>query len=322
MTGFLVLLLTWAQFSQRVIPSFIHWQFSNIKVEKFAIGRQSFIFPDWLTLEDVRGAFLTSNVRYEAQLKSIVLAGKKIFSSAGRRISLKIRDARLSSEMMDVAGLDVEGELTNQPLARGIFSIKAVHWLGYAASDINGEFITDQQKIVIQPLKAGIYGGDVDAEIVLEYPKNVAYSIKAKFAQVDTKQLEMINASFFSNMKGKIDGDLEFRGDSSGINNIQGSLWSSQGGEIKAVLLKPLLDYLPQSTQKKDLDLLIKEQKNIPLDTAVFKIISWEDEKIKTRIDLESKKFNLDIGVPLDVNIEGGVKNLLKFQEQLFIQGR
>ena len=90
--------------------------------------------------------------------------------------------------------------------------------------------------------------------------------------------------------------------------------------QIKATLIKPLLDYIPQSRQKKDLELLFKNKGNIPLEMAEIVLLSVTDEAVKTRIELKSRKFNLDISVDLDFNIAGGIQNILNLQKQYFLK--
>ena len=258
--------------TSRIVPFLINRQFKDIKINGLSIAQQRFIFPDRLELKDI-----------------------------------KMKASR-SGEPVVIEDDDVEIDLS---ALSGSFFVSQGQYSNYKATDIKGVFNKSGLKFTIAPLTAKLYGGTIAAEIVLAYSKDFPYSINLKAKEIGMLELEEINQAVFSNMKGKADADLHIVGTAGGITNVSGSVWSPKNAQIKAVLLKPLLDYIPQSTQKKELDLLIKEQGNIPLETAVLKIENYEDEKLSTRVDLKSEKFNLDIGVKLDLNIEGGMKNLM-----------
>ncbi|OGX07044.1 MAG: hypothetical protein A2Z88_03050 [Omnitrophica WOR_2 bacterium GWA2_47_8] len=258
--------------TSRIVPFLINRQFKDIKINGLSIAQQRFIFPDRLELKDI-----------------------------------KMKASR-SGEPVVIEDADVEIDLS---ALSGSFFVSQGQYSNYKATDIKGVFNKSGLKFTIAPLTAKLYGGTIAAEIVLAYSKDFPYSINLKAKEIGMLELEEINQAVFSNMKGKADADLHIVGTAGGITNVSGSVWSPKNAQIKAVLLKPLLDYIPQSTQKKELDLLIKEQGNIPLETAVLKIENYEDEKLATRVDLKSEKFNLDIGVKLDLNIEGGMKNLM-----------
>jgi len=68
---------------------------------------------------------------------------------------------------------------------------------------------------------------------------------------------------------------------------------------------------VPNSTQRKELELLINEKRKIPLDTTAFTVKNTDSETVAATIQLVSRQFNLNINLTIDFRIEGGIMNLL-----------
>jgi len=320
--GFAVTVLVCPWVSKRFIPVFVHAAFGNVRIKDLDIARQTFRYPDRLMFKNVKGVVVLDDTPYTISLPAATITGQRLFSSSARKAGLNIRKADISSPVMSARGVDAEvssiGLFSESSPANGVFTIENIQSLGYALTDARGAFAAAPGRLTISPFEGKLYGGQGKADVLVTFEPEPAYVVKAQISGVDIKMLEEVNPAVFSNMKGTVAGDIAVNGDSRGIRGASGSLWSGPGAEVKAFLLKPLLDYIPQSTQKKELERLIATAGNISLDTATLAIKDLTDERISTKINLKSKKFNLDIGLALDLNIEGGLNNLLKLQEQFF----
>jgi len=323
-SGFI--LLNSSGFTQRVAPYFIHKHFKDVKINNLTIEKQNFNLPSQLKFENIKAQIIIKNDRYDLDTGSVVLSGSNLFSLTPKKYYVHIKDLNLSSELIKfkkaAIALESSGRSADANAINGNFFVSAVQYLDYRAKNISGNLRMDLVKLMMRNVQAQAYGGRLGGEIVLEYQQDLTYSIKVNIKQVELKKLEQANAALFSQVKGKVDGRVDIRGKLNGKNNISGTIWYVEGGEIKATLLKPLLEYIPQSAKIDKLNTLINENGYIPLDAALVRIESLQDKKFSAEIDFESKEYNLDVDLSLDFNIEGGLTNLIKLQKHYLLQKR
>jgi len=317
-----LILLNSAGITERLVPALLQRQWPDIKVYQLSIGRQSYHFPATLKFENIQARMNVGKDRYDIDDGSMDLTGENLFRSW--LVQIKMRQAASAFLKVRTVTLRLQAPPGGEgpALANGAFSVLGMDYLNYQAQDISGDITFDENKLTIENLKAGLYGGRAEGKIVMEYQPALSYSITTKLIEVDVKRLEKANPAVFSHLKAKVSGDFRMARNVEGKTQISGTFFSVGKGEIKASLLKPLLDYLPQSTQKKQLKELLKTEGDVPLDTAIFTFDMPDDEKIVTTIGLKSKEFNLDVSLNLDFNVEGGIHNLMKLHERYFLQKR
>ena len=57
---------------------------------------------------------------------------------------------------------------------------------------------------------------------------------------------------------------------------------------------------------------------DIPFEKGTLQLKDLDEETLATEIDLESKAFNLDFNVGLDLHVEGGLKQLFGYYSKIF----
>ena len=122
-----------------------------------------------------------------------------------------------------------------------------------------------------------------------------------------------IQSDVFSQIDGKLNGNFILEGKKDKIRSLKADLDIPKGGTLKASLLSFIMAYLPQSTQKKELEALMGSEGHIPFEKGFLLVRSLNDETLAAEIGLKSEKFNLDIDVTVDINLEGGLQNLLGY---------
>lgn len=316
-------LLNSRAFSEKIIPKLLAGNTGPAIVSDVKITRQAFRLSGLLTLSGVSFKVKTEEDIFLVSLDLAEIKASKLFSREKARVFIAMNGLGVDSKTFNLGGGKTNIQLMRAgAMDRGEFTAKKLNYLGFELANITGEISSEEPALNIQEVNADFYGGRLGAEILLENDAELNYSVKITLKGVDIKKLEQANKALFSNAKGIVDGDVEVSGNIKEGYKASGKIDSVSDMEVKAVLLKPLLDYIPQSQQKKELDLLLKQQGNIPLEAAEIILLNVTDDMIKTRVELKSKKFNLDIGSNLDFNIEGGFQNLINLQKRYFLKKR
>ncbi len=183
----------------------------------------------------------------------------------------------------------------------------------YELTQISGELQGKDPGIQIDEIEGYLYSGQLKGKFSLDYREGITYIIELAMTDVNLQQLEKIEPDFFSQVRGIINGQIQVKGDLRKIQYLEGRIQTKGGGHLKANILRPLLDVLPQSTQRKDLAQLINFNGDVPLENVQIDFKSLTEEQLQSRFYLVSQRFNLDADITVDLNIEGGLKSLLSY---------
>ncbi len=276
--------------------------------------------PRWnenvLTFDKISGWIVQQHQTYHLQVKQIHVEGLKSFLSRST-VRIDLKAARMSVDSASMNGIIQDFNLTSDFERRGVsdkipfsFHLSGLNFNEYNCSALKGDGSLGHQKITIKDFQADCYDGKITAQLSWSYVNRQAFQMEVDFQDVDLRELEKINRNVFDKIHGRIAGKLMAKGDKNGTAEFESTINLLSGGEIQAALLEPLLPYIPQSVQRKDLEGLIKNKGRVPVEKAVIQLKRVADEKLSSTVNLESKKMNLNSNVTLDINVEGGVKNL------------
>ena len=155
----------------------------------------------------------------------------------------------------------------------------------------------------------------MESEISLEYAPKISYSITIKIKDAESGLLKEANPAVFSQMTGKMTGFIRLAGRPEGIDRLEGSFDMTGGGTLQASVLGFLIPHLPESQQKKQLESLVRSNGNIPFEKGTLTLKNLDRETLSSQIGLESKSFNLDLDVGLDIHVDGGLNQLLNLMK-------
>ncbi len=314
--SFLYFLFNSPQLLESNLPRWLNPRLPEIVIQELSIGRQSFSFPCYFHFKDIESQILQGSQKFQVRIREVDLHGLEIFT-AQRRMLLQLQGVDVQSDLLALreGQLSVDARFTDRNIKtlQGNFKSFGLNLANYVFTDLKAGLSGDKNTIMFNDFSTDFYDGQIKGQISLDYARDIAYSITMELTKIDLRQLQKVNPEFFSKVRGRVHGFVNAKGDRQGINALEASFDAPEGGEIKASLLQYLVAYIPQIPQRKDLEKLIKTNGQVPLERADVVIKSISDEKISSKIQLESRKFNLGINMTVDTNIEGGLKNLLKY---------
>ena len=223
-----------------------------------------------------------------------------------------MKGGAIKASSFQAEGLNVE--LVSESIDKwvGEASIENAQSNGFKVYDINAKMVITSQEAVISGINADSYKGKIAGNAYVYFVPTVRYVADVKLEGLDTAEMESVNLSLFSQVRGRIYGTIDIEGPAGELENISMDMRINEDGELQAKALEPLLTYIPKSTQKETLEAVIKRDGRIRVNNAHMKLANQDLETVSLNIKLQSKDFNLDVNVTIDIIIEGGMQNLLK----------
>ncbi|HSV43856.1 MAG TPA: hypothetical protein VLJ10_04810, partial [Candidatus Bathyarchaeia archaeon] len=127
-----------------------------------------------------------------------------------------------------------------------------------------------------------------------------------------------VNAVLFSQLGDRISGAIEVQGLMSGVEHGHLDIGLNKDGEIQAALLEPLLAYIPNSVQKKNIEAAIQKNRRVHVNSAALTLVDRDPETVSVDIRLKSAELSLDVNMVVDIIIEGGIQGLWQFFPSIF----
>lgn len=285
---------------------------STVKVQQVHIDQLQWSFFRSLFISNLHIDCTLKNETYKLKVTDFSLKG---FNGLllKKPIHLSIKDLDVDSKVITIWGANLDGDLSTNyfsyELLTAFVLIPKLKWKNYVVNNLKGDINDIKGRISFANLQGKFYSGEVILNGWYQYEKPLSYHVQSRLTGVDTALLSEINPAF-EQLTAVISGDIQFEdADTKGIS-IQANLNAPLGGFMKASLLQFLARYIPQRQQIED---LVKHNQQIALNKAQIKIMSLSPEKISSNIKLLSTSINLDMNVKFDINIEGGLNNLLEY---------
>jgi len=319
---FLLTVLFYPKAMQNVLIFSANKFLKDVAVRDLVIAHQVCNLPRQFTFKDVSLTLEQGQEAYAMSFKTIRISEiPNIFS--GKKAVLEVKGGAVKSSSFQAEGIDVA--LVSETIEKwaGQASVKNAQSNGFKAYDINADVAITSEQAVILDINGDSYKGKVTGRAHVYFVPTVHYTADVALQGLDTAEMEGVNSSLFSQVRGRIYGTIEVLGPAGGLDNIKMDIRINEDGEIQAKLLEPLLAYIPKSTQKENLEMVIKNNGRIRVDNAQMKLSNQDPETVSMDIRIQSDYLNLDVNVTVDVIIEGGMQGLLKNFNQfsLFMKG-
>ena len=300
---------------EKVIPKMIRSQINTIDVQSFKMKNQKIALTGQISLENIALSLKSGEDMYHVDVQGIYIDPNLWLSSSPQKIQLNVKGLNVKSALINFSKADLELSLfynqNSLESLTGVFAMNSGDIHKYRWDSLKINIMGDSKHIILDKLLAQFYEGTMEGKINLEYRPSLIYDIDIHFDQVNLGALKQANEAIFSKLRGKARGEISIKANPQQIELLKVSVDVPKDAQIKASLLKPFIAHIPPSTQRKDLDLLIKLDGSVALDKALMTMESVNKEKLKTHLVLESKRFNFNFDMGADIGIEGGLKQLL-----------
>ena len=297
------------------VRTILNFSSPEIKLTSLSWKQQTIRWPVKIALEDIVWTWKRDGLKEDFSLELFDLQRQH---TAAQQWRVTVKNLDMQSEENTVQDLDVSvsADFAKNQIARlkGDMSISKVSYNRFKISDVRSRIEGKNGEIRLIDFFADCYEGKMRGEILLDYKDKLSYIIQSELTDVDISELRDLSESFFSQIQGRVNGNVKVSGNSQEVVSINGFFDMTSGGMIKAVLLSQIVAYLPQSVQRKELEELIAANGQVPLDKAAVSFQNMDRSQLKTDIDLESQKLNLDINLVIDINLDTDFAKLMNYR--------
>jgi len=308
---------------QNVLMSSTNKFLEGMTVRDLVIKNQVCDLPRKFTFEDVSLKLEQGEETYAMSFRAVQISEVMSLICSGKGAVLQLKDGSVKASTFRLDGLDVKIVSKSMQKWGGGVSVKEAESNGFQVRDIDAKTVITSKDAAISGINGDSYKGKVMGNAHVYFMPSVRYVADVKFEGLDTAEMEDVNLSLFSQVRGRIYGAIEVQGHAGGLENIHMNVGLNEDGEIQAKALEPLLAYIPKSIQKENIKAAIKDNRRIPVNKAQVKLADQGSETISADIQLKSDDLNLDVNVTVDIIIEGGLKSLLNYSSQIsqFMKG-
>ncbi len=286
------------------------FQLRDLSFKKFTIDPAGSV-----VIKDVRFSFVFTRQKgqewhgqipavYLDNLRSLAKSSKIIVSV--ERADVATREVRLKNVSLEMTLLLIGAKWNVSSASMRADSFAAP---GIALSSLEASFSGNDSLMVVDSWRARWAQGELKGRLTVT-PRD--YTIHADITQVELGEVA-------PGMRGRIDGnaDIEVRNADNAVTALDGHFDAPQGAQIPAAFLRPILSYIPPSTQRDILEKLIAAGTDVLFDHANARLKSLRSDSLNLLIEMDSEGLNLDLVVTIDLNVEGGLKSLLERLPQL-----
>lgn len=312
--GVLLLNTTWI--SSASIPHSLATYFPGLKLESFKVGRQIFIPPNSLQLNNISLTVEQSGTKYEIMINQAAVDDMLSYLKLQKQMTLSLKGASVRWDMGAVDNLNAKFLVDFQPKRKmnvdGILAGKSLQVGRYLLKEFTTRLRGTEKKFQLFEFAAKGYGGTFRGQFDLELAPQSNYIFWLEFSGLSGAGLTVLDESLFGGVHGEIAGTLRLLGQDRQITLLAVSLTMPKGGTLDGALMRHLAEkYADEQQRAKILGGLESSPSQFPVDKAALNLHSTSEFRSECSFQLESKSNDLFLIRSVNLNLEKGFKHFL-----------
>jgi hypothetical protein len=300
---------------ERFLAYSVERDYPFIQVESLTIAEHRLGRDGSFDIDELKGRSFVDGAETKVNIKRIRIADVRTLFDPQKETQYQIEGIDVVRDDVALNGgrarLTYKGTKERWRLHGEVF-IASVKAAGQSFKETTFGLEANEKELSLKGARLMLPEGAVTGDFTLSMSEFSPYTLTLELSRVPSKFISLESFNMENQLRGLINGRLNLKGDARRIVHIDAQMEAPHGMYMNAQLLGLLLNYIPQSTQKKQIEALIKEGKNIYIDKFKLDIINDNSDLMKTSFDLESVEYNLDVKLGVDINVEGGMMALIK----------
>ncbi len=309
-----------ATFTELVLPPVANYFVKDIRITKLTVAQQTF---------SLKGAFTVDSllIKIKDQTGEIALAFDKVQIASvydllriGRLVSINASGGTFMATDLVIDAIQFHGAAAhtsdNKYTLNGDVSIAKVDAQKLIVTNMTGHLEGVLPEITISNIMAQCYNGSLNVAVIAKPEEKGYLEISLTLDNIDIYEAGKDRPDLFNQVNGIADISALVKANTGGITDVQAEMVMVEKSKVNASLLQYLLNYIPPSAERTELELSIKEKKKITVDKAAVKVTDFDSEKISLLVQLSSKRINLDLNLTLDLIVEGGLMKLFMLTDK------
>ena len=287
----------------------------GVVVKGVHIDRQRFSLPGHLELEGVKLGLEVNSKPFLFEAQQVSVTGLQSIFSAERRILVNAEGILARYDAGEAHEARVELAVARDGVI-GSVMVPALRWDKLRVQDVFGFLVVNSSGVELRAMKFQMCGGNVTGKVIVHSGEKMQYAAEFAVEDFDVAQLVDVNAQIAAQLDGRVTGSVAWQGGDGTLDALDTDLGMPAGGKMSASLLAALTQYLPQSREKKRLELLIKKGGKLPMELFALTMKSVQARKLTGEIRLRSREINLELNLTQEINTDGTLASLWAYWQR------
>lgn len=305
----------------KLIRGVVAHQAKNIQLTDLKIKDQYFYFPGKIVLKDVSCTARINGRVLTMTAPEIQAVGLETLLLSKKAVAFYVTGAEVSFVPLQLLNMDVSLTMLRRDdglfMVEGPVRIRSVRFDKAELEDVLFQLVGDASSLEARDINARLYGGTVQGSSRIEL-SGMAYTASLNIDDVETARAAAWNVAFSDQLAGRLSGHVVLTGKAEVLDEITTDWRMLDGSSVNASLLSALTQYIPQSREKKRLEVLINAGGKLPVQLFSFAVKTITSRRLLGEIHLKSRDVNLEINITNDINTDGTLTSLLGYWQTYF----
>jgi len=306
--------------AQHFISSAIQKNLKGYTLEVFTIGRQQFLDGHRLVWTDVQCRIKSKETFYHIAASKIESQGFKALWDPALALKISAENVALKSPNIEAQPgmLTARFFFKNRKLDRfeGEVTVPHLEAYRYKLDQVSTSIDGTLKTMALRDLKANSYQGRIFGDILLDWQKDLPYSINVHFDSLDLRPMKELSPAI-GQVEGIVSGSITIAGNTTNFNTLDLKANVTKEGRVNASLLKFVTPYIPRTQESVALDGMMKRGEKIPIEIAAMELRSIDTHKLSGFVKLYIGTLNLDLNLPIDILYDGNLISLIEWYRKL-----
>ncbi|GEM_PF-5832917 len=304
-------------FVEKILTNVLKKNLKEYTLDELSIGSQRFSYPGRLIFSNVVLRIHSQDDHYRLSIFELGWEGLNNFLISDAVLPIYAKEMSLESSQIQAKTGTINGVVYfyGWGLAHfegGIY-FQDLTAYKYQLNNLSSIFTGDVKHIEFRRLETDAYKGKISSRILLDWGKDVPYSIKAWFKNLDLSAMKDVDPAFYGQMDGIINASVSIQGTARNFDFLSLQAKVAKDGMVNASLLKFVMPYIPRTQESIQLSDMIKKGLKVPVEVAAFEIHSIDQHKLSGIAKFAIKQLNLDLNLPIDILYDGNFYSLIQW---------
>ncbi len=277
-----------------LIPSLAKTFLKTVELQSFDFERQTFNFPDTISLHQVKASLAYNNVTYDLKAAKISIFEVKKLMDVPHILKLSIEGLDVLEDRWQIrqADLKIFVTLSEKEFSslEGSFHFASGIWPPYEIDNVDGRVKGNPHHGELSELAGSAYGGSWHGQLSWEYKPEARYTLYLEMKDIQTRELEKTNLALLAGCNGKLEGTLRLVADQERIPILDVNLSMPEGGTVNAKIAGHLLNRLSDVERQEALDQILQSQKQFSFDKANITIKNTTEQRATISFDIKNEQ--------------------------------
>lgn len=291
------------------------------EIQELSLGSLDYSFPASWVVGRIHATVLADGRPVRIFADRLEIDNALHLLTTGKTAQISLRGLEAAVDQLKVRGGFCTVDLrlaASGPVYSGSAGLAQVQQQQLCVTEIKADFSGNGQSAVLTNLTAAVYGGVLSGNMRMTFGPPPGYDAAFALQSVDCAALEQALGGVFRELGGRLSGRLHIAGTGKLVDEFDTSWSMPAGGAVGASLLSSVVQYIPDSAQKKRIDFLIRSGGQLAVESFLFTLKNDSPERLSGVIGVKSREANLELNVTHEIRVDARIDSLVQAWQAVF----